>query len=226
MRFILTWVMMGGCLATAAEPSVKAPPPEAPAEEKRKLKRPTTKEEFAALAKEGPLPPWLPTNGPGGVMEKLLDATVVSVTDQAIEVEVAGRKGSTTYPAHELLVSGGLCHWESDSHCYLLDDVKKGDEVLMGVGTVDKKRGEECFYVSIRRRPGGEVPESRKPSKVNPYHLSRQREVEYEDRGEYTPERLAAYEMVRAFRESKGLPPPPPLPKLEPRVKPEEKPKK
>ena len=182
----------------------------------------TTVADFAAQAKRGPLPPWLPVNGSGGVAVTALDATVVAVTVDSIEVQIAGGDKSVTYQAHCLLVSGAVCHWEWDSHCYLLDDLQKGDEVILGVGkadAADKTRGQECFYMTIRRRPGGEIPPSRKPSKTHPYHVSRQREVDYEDRGEYTPERLKAYELVKSLNEKDGLPPPPPLPKLMPRVK-------
>lgn len=213
--------------APAADPPVVKPPPPPdgkPAKEKPKL--PTTKEEFAALAKAGPHPPWYPSTGKSPVDREHIKATVVDVSDEWIEVQVEGKKGVVRYPAHELLASGAVCHWQSDSSCYLLADVKKGDEVVLAVGTVDKNKGEECFFLSIRWRAGGKIPPSRKPSEPNPYHERRQREVEYEDKGEYTPEELQSHEDKKRFCAEKGLPPPPDLPPRKPRAKPADEPKK
>lgn len=50
--------------------------------------------------------------------------------------------------------------------------------VVLSVGTVDKAKGPECFWLSIRERPGGGVPPSRKPSFPKAYHLERQKEIE------------------------------------------------
>lgn len=205
--------------------AVKPPPPrdETPAEWKPKL--PTTKAEFEKLAKEGPRAPWLPYSNQSPCKVDQIDATVVDVSDEWIEVRVKGKKETVKYPAHALLVSGGVCHWETDCDCYLLDDVKKGDEVVVAVGTADKEKGPECFYVTIRRRPDGVIPPSRKPS-LSPYHKERQRQLDYEDRGEYTPEELRDYEEAKEYRTRKGLPPPPPLPERKPRAKPTDEPKK
>jgi hypothetical protein len=189
-------------------------------------KRPTTKEEFAKLAKQYPLPPWEPYTGHSPCPVDPIHGTVVGVSDEWIEVRVKDKKEALRYPAHELLVSGAVCHWETDTRCYLLDDVRKGDEVVLGVGTADKEKGEECFYLSIRRRPDGVIPASRKPTVGNPYHTRRQREVEYEDKGEYPPEVLQAHEDKVRFCQERGLTIPPPLPPRTPRAKPTEEPKK
>lgn len=147
-----------------------------PAKEKPKL--PTTKEEFAALAKENPLPPWLPFRNGRQVGEEWVRGVVVGTTDDSITVRPDGMKQEVRYPAHVLLATGAVCHWESESHSYLLPDVQKGDEVLIGVGTVDKGVGDECFYISIRKRPGGTIPPSRKPSTSKPYHEEQQKRVD------------------------------------------------
>lgn len=152
--------------------------------------RPTTREEFAELAKDGPLPPWLPFRGQKRVHDEKVDGTVVSVNAGVIELEVKGKNDTVKYPAHELLSTGAVCHWLTDSCCYLLDDVKKGDVVIVGVGVVDKKRGEECFYVSIRKRPGKEVPASRKVSEAAPHHKIQQARNEYEEKGTPIPKHL------------------------------------
>lgn len=220
--------ILAGGLFLSVPPVAANPAPtpvvKKPAKEKPKL--PTTKEEFEELAKVGPPPPWVPYNRQPPCRVEHIDATVVDVSDEWIEVRVKDKKETVKYPAHTLLVTGAVCHWETDSHCYLLDDVKKGDEIVFGAGTADKVKGEECFYFSIRRRPDGVIPSSRKPSEPNPYHKRRQREVDYEDRGEYTPEELQDHEDAKAYRARRGLPPPPPLPERKPRAKPADEPKK
>ena len=105
--------------------------------------------------------------------------------------------------------SGAVCHWETDSRCYLLDDVQRGDVVTLGVGTVDKYVGVECLYVTIRERPGGVMPPSRKPSDTKPYHIQREYELYYERKGEKTPEELKTAEEKRKFLLEKGVKLPP-----------------
>jgi hypothetical protein len=207
----------------SADPPVHTTPPDKENSEKERPKLPTTMKEFAALAKDGPIPPWYPYTGHSPIPVDHIDAIVVKVSDVSIEVRVKDKKETVKYPAHTLLATGAVCHWESDSLCYLLDDVKKGDEVVLGVGVEDKMKGSECLYLTIRRRPGGVIPPSRKPDLPKPYHEERQRAVEYEDRGEYTPEELKDHEFVVQFSKEKGLPPPPDLPMRKPRVKAEEK---
>jgi len=46
------------------------------------------------------------------------------------------------------------------------------------------------FYVCIRKRPGGVVPPSRKPSTPFSYHQDRQAEIDHEEKGIPLPERL------------------------------------
>lgn len=185
--------------------------------------RPTTVEEFAALAKDGPLPPWQSFTSQLAVKVSKVYGTVVEVSADSIEVRPRGGKETVKYPPHVLLATGAVCHWETDSRCYLLDDVQKGDEVMLGVGTADEKKGDECFFLSIQRRPGGVIPASRKPSEPKPYHLRRQRELDYEAKGENTPEDIKDDIEKRKLHAEKGLPPPPPL---QPPVKPMDDPKK
>lgn len=177
---------------------------------KEKAARPTTKEEFAALAKEGPKPPWRPFSGVGHkrVREELLDGTVVAVSADVIEVRPKGKKETVKFPPHALLATGAVCHWEHDSTCYLLDDVQKGDVVVVAYGTVDKVKGPECFYLCIRERPGGVVPPSRKPSDTRPYHLEREYELFFERQGLKTPEEEKTAAEKRRFLLSKGITPP------------------
>lgn len=185
-------------------------------------KRPTTKEEFAELAKEHPSPPWFPYPGRNRVNDDRVYGTVVEVSADSIEVRPFGKKETVKYPPHVLLATGAVCHWLLDDGCYLLDDVKKGDEVMLGVGTVDKEKGAECFYVSITKRSGDVVPPSRKLSS-KPYHLSQQRRLDFEAKGEFTPEELKDYAEKQKLYAEKGLPPPPPL---KPPVQPEDTKKK
>jgi len=194
-------------LAACGMSSLADPPKEQPAsKEKEKAVRPTTKEEFAALAKDGPKPPWLPFTGQQRVLDERIRGTVVEVSADAIEVRPKGKKETVKFPPHVLLATGAVCHWETDSTCYLLDDVQKGDFVLVSYGTVDKEKGPECFYVSIQERPGGVVPPSRKPSDTKPYHLDREYELFYERKGEKTPEALKSAEEKRKFLVERGVP--------------------
>ena len=176
--------------------------------------RPTTKEEFAALAKDGPKPPWLLFPGQTRVQDEIKYGTVVAVSADAIEIRPSGKKeGTVKYPPHALLATGAVCHWVSDAHCYLLDDVRKGDVVILGVGTVDQDKGAECFYVRIHERPGGAVPPSRKPSDTKPYHLEREYELYYKRQGLETPEEVKTAAEKRRFLAEKGIPIPPEEPK-------------
>jgi hypothetical protein len=74
------------------------------------------------------------------------------------------------------------------------------------------------------------VPPSRKPSKINPYHERTQRQVEYDEKGEYSPDELKSYQSDIAYNARTGKPPPPPLPPKKPLVQaklpPEDEPKK
>ncbi len=178
--FTLAIAVVAATLVNSADPPVAKPPEKVvDGGKKEEPKRPTTKEEFAALAKEGPKPPWMPFGrGHKMVAEDIIDGTVVDVSRESIEIQLKGKKESAKYPPHTLLDTGAVCHWQFDSHCYLLDDVKKGDVVVLSVGTVDKDKGPECFWLRIRERPGGVVPASRKPSFPKAYHLEQQKEIE------------------------------------------------
>lgn len=191
-------MLAGICGLRAADPpaapmpkATTTPDQKAEKQDKQEDKRPTTREEFAALAKAGPKPPWIPF-GPGHKMvrDEMIDGTVMAVSREAIEIRPWGKKETVKYPPHTLLDTGAVCHWETDAQCYLLDDVKKGDEVLLGFGTVDKEKGEECFYVRIRKRPGGVIPPSRKPSELLPYHRDTQAEIDHFEKGTPLPEHL------------------------------------
>lgn len=173
--FSLATAFVTATLVSSADLPVAKPPEKVVGGDKKdEPKRPTTKEEFAALAKEGPKPPWRLTS----FNEEILDGSVVDVSRESIEIQLKGKKETAKYPPHTLLDTGAVCHWQFDSQCYLLDDVKKGDVVVLSVGTVDKEKGPECFWLSIRERPGGVVPPSRKPSFPKAYHLEQQKEIE------------------------------------------------
>jgi hypothetical protein len=176
--------------------------------------RPTTEEEFKELAKLHPFPSWLKR---GGVQNTAVDAVGVAVSADEIEVRPKNQTTTVKYPPHAHLATGAVCHWVSDRGCYLLDDVKKGDWVRLWVGTADKEKGEECFYLSILKRPGEKVPASRKPSDCGPYHLYRQRQNEYDERGEYPPEELELYLKMRLEDAKEGrvrAPLPPKTPRV------------
>ena len=159
------------------------------------------------MAKDGPKPPWMPFGGGHKmVLDDKVDGTVVNVSADSVEILPKGKKETMKFPPHTLLATGAVCHWQRDSTCYLLDDVQKGDVVMVAYGTVDKEKGPECFYIKIRERPGGAVPCSRKPSDTKPYHLEREYELFYERRGEKTPEELKTAEEKRQFLLRKGVP--------------------
>ncbi|MEO2090891.1 MAG: hypothetical protein ABGY75_15535 [Gemmataceae bacterium] len=200
-------------LAACGVSALADPPKEQPAA-KEKASRPTTNEEFAALAKEGPRPPWMPFSGVGHKMVtgEIIHGTVVEVSADAVEIRPKGKKETVKFPPHALLATGAVCHWETDCDCYLLDDVQKGDLVILRVGKVDKVKGAECFHIRIHERPGGVVPPSRKPSDTNPYHLQREYELFWERQGLKTPEELKTLADKMKFRAERGqLPPLPPV---------------
>jgi hypothetical protein len=95
----------------------------------------------------GPQPVWDPRTdqqtGPRpSVMYEWQSGTVVVVSDKAIEIRVKGRDDTKKFTPHTLLATGRIPIWESmDSRCYLLEDARKGDEVELGVGTVDPAEG-------------------------------------------------------------------------------------
>ena len=152
------------------------------------------------MAKWGSLPPWHSFSpqvkakwGPykyvhGGKVDGVV--VDVSAKEEFIEIRKKGEEGTVKYPAHYLLASGRVVAWESDGNSYLLEDVKKGDEVGLCVGTVDQDRGEECFYIRIRKRPDGRVPPPRKLTSVRLYHLDRQAEIDHAEKGTPLPEHL------------------------------------
>lgn len=190
----LALTLFAASLVRSADPPV-AKPPGGPTEKtvdearKEEPRRPTTKEDFAALAKQGPNPPWMPFIGQKRVTVQAIDGTVAEVSRETIEIQLRGKKETAKYPPHTLLDTGAVCHWETESGCYLLDDVKKGDIVVLRVGTVDKEKGPECFTVTIRERPGGVVPASRKPSYPKPYHVERQNAIDDARNGITRPEK-------------------------------------
>jgi hypothetical protein len=201
----------------ATDPPVAKPPAATDAKPaKDEKKRPTTPEEFAELAKQYETPPYIPVPRRTTIVDQRIDGTVLSVSDDAIEIKLKGKNESVKYPAHPVLVSGAICHWETDSRSYLLDDVKVRDVVVLSVCTVDQEKGPECYWVSIRWRPGGVIPPCCVPSKYDPYHERRQREVEYEIKGEYTPEELKRHEEHKVLNAKQGLAPLKPLPPRKP----------
>jgi hypothetical protein len=152
---------------------------------------PTTEKEFAELAKDLPLPPWH-LAGPNHrrVESRFVFGTVVDVRADFIEVQPHGKKEAVKYPPHVLLATGAVCHYESDALCYLLADVKKGDDVGVRVGTVDEEKGPEAFCIRVNKRPGDVVPASRKPSGDFPYHVNQQARNDHEEKGTPLPERM------------------------------------
>jgi hypothetical protein len=141
----------------------------------------------------GPPPPWEdfgPLVNHTRVDSEHWEGTVVTIDPAFIEVRKKGEREGVKYPAHYLLSSGRVVPWVSDLDAYLLDDVKKGDEVLIKVGTADKEKGEECFTVRILKRPGGTVPAPRKLTNLRLYHRDRQAEIDHEEKGTPLPEHL------------------------------------
>src|SRR5262249_35503361 len=135
-------------------------------------------------AKKHPQPPWMPFRNRSAVNIDLIDGIVVDVGVDFLEIREVGKQDAKRYTPHVLLSSGAVCHWETDCWCYLLDDVKKNDNVTIVIGIADKKVGVECFCLSINKRPGDVVPSSRKPDKTQPYHLKQQQKNERAAGGE------------------------------------------
>lgn len=152
-------------------------------------RRPVSKEDFAELARKLPPPPWLPFVGRKRVNSDTIQGTVVDVSREVIEIRPPGKKETVKYTPHALLDAGAVCHWLWDGECYLLDDVQKGDVVRLGIGTADPAVGTECFYLSIRERPEGVVPASRKPNWPNPYHVEQQKKLDDAKNGIVRPEK-------------------------------------
>lgn len=161
-------------LASQADPPVEGQKPKA-----------VTQKEIDEL--KGTVPPWK-SRGPDGVRAERKRGKVVAVTKQFIEVQGDGEKTATRYLAHEALAGGRVVYWETDAWCYLLDDVKVGDEVCVGTGTI--KDTTFAFYLSIEKRPGGKIPPSRKPSDSRPYHEYQQARIDLEEKGTPIPDRL------------------------------------
>ena len=66
-----------------------------------------------------------------------------------------------SYPTHRRLSQGLYSYVASDGLAYAIRDVRAGDTVSLYLCKEEKT--EYCFALSIDRRPGGLVPESRKP---------------------------------------------------------------
>jgi hypothetical protein len=178
-------------LAFAVTATVGADPPAQKSKsESQDRKGPTTTEEFAELASQGPRPPWKKFRNQVNVHVDHIDGTVVAVSAESIEIQLKGKKETVKYPPHTLLESGAVCHWENDCNCYLLEDVRKGDVVVLGVGIPEQGADTQCFYISIRKRPEGVVPPSRKPSSYPAYHDNQQAEIDHEEKGTPLPEHL------------------------------------
>lgn len=141
---------------------------------------PRTKEETDIYDQWGPFPPWLPFGKQSRVTDHKVEGVVTDADEKSITITVKGWAESFKYPAHILLLTGRVVHWESEKNCYLLADVKEGDEVTLGIGTVVED--DECFYIRIRKRSGGEVPPARKAPSGDPYHRKQQDKNNLDDK--------------------------------------------
>ncbi len=144
-----------------------------------------TREEIKKL--RGDFPPWT-TDGPDSIALVRKSGTVMAVGKDFIEVRAVGETEAVRYLAHEILSSGRIIYWEPDGYCYLLGDVKVGDEVGMGTGTL--RDTNFALFVCITRRPGGKIPPSRNPDESRPYHEYRQARIDYKEKGIPIPEHL------------------------------------
>lgn len=150
-------------------------------------KRPQlTEDEIKKL--KGPIPPWIPAAHGRDVNDIRNEGKVVAVAKDSITILVDGEKNPTKYPAHEALNSGRVIYWEGDPTCYLLEDVKVGDEVSVGTGTI--KDTTFALYISIRKRPDGKIPPSRNPNTNQPWHELMQARIDFKEKGIPIPEHL------------------------------------
>lgn len=123
--------------------------------------------------------------------EHRIDGTVLDVSDKFIEVKPKDGGEVKKFTPHTLLATGRLPIWErSDCRCYMLEDVRKGDEVSVGFGTVVPADGEQAFFVMILKRPGGKLPPTRKITLDHPYHTDQQAINDYEEFGTPLPKHL------------------------------------
>ena len=64
----------------------------------------------------------------GRVHDERITGTVVAVSREFIEIRPEGKGETVKYPPHTLLDTGAVCHWETESCCYLLDDGAGGQK--------------------------------------------------------------------------------------------------
>jgi hypothetical protein len=144
-----------------------------------------TREELKKL--RGEPPPWK-VDGPNYIAVSRKSGTVTAVGKEFIEVRAVGETEAKRYQAHEILSSGRIIYWETDATSYLLDDVKVGDEVMVGTGIL--RDTNFAMYLSIERRPGGKIPASRNPSERRPHHEWLQARIDFKEKGIPIPEHL------------------------------------
>jgi hypothetical protein len=168
-------VLIAG-LATSADPPSGG----------KKQRPPLTDEELQKL--KGPIPPWIPAAHGRDVNDVRKEGKVVATAKDSITILVDGEKNPTKYLAHEVLNSGRIIYWEGDPTCYLLEDVKVGDEVSVGTGTI--KDTTFALYISILKRPEGKIPPSRNPNTSQPWHEWKQARIDLEEKGTPIPEHL------------------------------------
>lgn len=95
---------------------------------------------------------------------------VVEVTKAAITIRTA--KGVATFPFHDALAAGGVQKYAGEVSGYRVKDVLVGDVVWLGIWTENEKKF--CAEISIRKRPGGRVPESPVFKSLKPSYAVRQ----------------------------------------------------
>ena len=97
-----------------------------------------------------------------------VEGIVLGVSRKNIEIQALEKKPvAATYPTHRRL-SQGLCSYRaSDPIAYTVHDLKPGDRVTLYLCEEGKR--EYCFALSINRRPGGLIPQSRHPEIFHPY---------------------------------------------------------
>ena len=124
----------------------------------------------------------------------LISVRVLAVTETAItcaRLEGKSKSEVLTYPFHDRLASGSFNQDAPDAFAYRAKDLEVGDTVVLQILARENKV-DFCVSLSLRKRPGGQLPPSQKPDAKKPYHAQRNAYAEFEKNGTPVPAHLSA----------------------------------
>lgn len=111
---------------------------------------------------------------------------VTAVSKTEITIRASARTDIITYPLHDELAAGGVHEHATHSMGFRAQDVRVGDEVWLGICTEEGKKF--CAEISIRKRPGGRVPEAFVDSLKPSYAVRKNAENDFNDFGIPVPQ--------------------------------------